>query len=173
MILQFLSAVAGLALGAFATGDSSNTPTNKEVANLIQRSAEANDALVRGDIEGYLGRIKHSEDYTLMAPFGGPTQKGFDDSKEHRAGMAKFFKAGNFDQEMIATYNSGDLVVLVTVERLSGVIGGLPKQDWSLRVTQVFRRTGSDWELVHRHADPLLKKLSLERAAEIVRGDKQ
>src|SRR5262245_24847890 len=112
MILQFLSAVAGIALGAFAAGDSNNTPTNKEVANLVQRSAEANDALVRGDIEGYLTRIKHSEDYTLIAPFGGPTQKGFDDSKEHRAAMAKMFKAHTFNQEAIATYNSGDLVVL-------------------------------------------------------------
>jgi len=172
MILQFLSAVAGLTLGAFATGDSSTTPTNNEVANLIHRSAEANDALVRGNIEGYLSRIKHSEDYTLMAPFGGPTQKGFDDSKEHRAAMAKFFKAHSFDQETVATYNSGDLVVLVTVERLRGEIGGLPEQDWSLRVTQVFRRKGSDWELVHRHADPLLKNLSLENAAALTRTDK-
>jgi hypothetical protein len=49
--------------------------------------------LVRGDIEGYLSRIKHSEDYTLMAPFGGQTQKGFNDSKEHREAMAKFFNA--------------------------------------------------------------------------------
>jgi ketosteroid isomerase-like protein len=173
MILQFLSAVAGIALGAFATSNDSNTPTNKEVANLVERSAEANDALVRGNIDGYLSRIKHSEDYTLMAPFGGPTQKGFVDSKEHRAAMAKFFSAKNFGQETIATYDSDDLVVLVTVERLHGEIGGLPEQDWSLRVTQVFRRKGTSWELVHRHADPLLKNLSLEQAAALSRSNKQ
>lgn len=87
--------------------------------------------------------------------------------------MAKFFKAGNFHQETIATYDSGDLVVLVTVEGLGGEIRGLPEQDWSLRVTQVFRRNGTTWELIHRHADPLLRNLSLEQAAALGCSDKQ
>ncbi len=39
------------------------------------------------------------------------------------------------------TYTSGDLAVLVVIERQHGTIGGLPEQDWSLRVTWVFRRT--------------------------------
>lgn len=173
MILQLLFAFAGVALGAFGASVSTNgNVTNEDVANLVRLSSEANSALVRGDIDKYLALIKHANDYTLMAPFGGSTQKGFDDSKEHRAAMAKFFKAGNFDQETVATYESADLVVLVTVERLHGEIGGLPEQDWTLRVTQVFRRKGTDWELVHRHADPLLKNLGLEQAAALTRGDK-
>jgi hypothetical protein len=36
-------------------------------------------------------------------------------------------------------------------------------------VTQVFRRKGTAWEFVHRHADPLLKNLSLEQAAALSR----
>src|SRR5262249_39200153 len=45
--------------------------TDKDIAELVQRSAEANSALMRGDINGYLRLVKHAEDYTLMAPFGG------------------------------------------------------------------------------------------------------
>jgi len=34
----------------------------------------------------------------------------------------------------------------------------------------VFRRDGPEWRLVHRHADPLVKGVSLEQAAAIARG---
>ena len=56
------------------------------------------------------------------------------------------------------------------IERQHGEVGGLPEQDWSLRVTQVYRREGSEWRLVHRHADPLVNSISLEQAAAIARG---
>jgi len=144
---------------------------SEDVANLTRRTAEANTALVRGDIDGYLALIEHATDYTLMAPFGGAPTRGFDTSG--RAAMARFFKSGTFDQEVVATYNSGDLVVLVTIERTRAAVGGLPAQDWSLRVTQIFRRAGSAWQLVHRHADPLVHGISLDQAAALARGDRR
>jgi ketosteroid isomerase-like protein len=62
------------------------------------------------------------------------------------------------------------MAVLVTIERQRGEVGGLPEQDWSLRVTQVYRREGSEWLLAHRHADPLVNNIGLEQAAAIARG---
>jgi ketosteroid isomerase-like protein len=59
----------------------------------------------------------------------------------------------------------------VTIERVRAEVEGLPEQDWSLRVTQVFRRDGTEWRLVHRHADPLANGISLEQAAALARGD--
>jgi hypothetical protein len=49
-------------------------------------------------------------------------------------------------------------------------VGTLPAQDWTLRVTLVFRRDDGDWRLVHRHADPLAKGISLEEAGRITLG---
>ena len=153
-----------------ALGSASGRTPNPDVAAIEKRSADANAALVRGDIEGYLALIKHAEDYSLMNPFGGTPTHGFDDTPERRAGMKKFFKSGTLKQETVATYASDDLVVLVTIEHMHGEVGDVPEQDWTLRVTQVYRRDGARWELVHRHADPLGHKITVPQAAALARG---
>ena len=49
------------------------------------------------------------------------------------------------------------------IERQTAEVGGLPAQDWSLRVTEVYRKAGSEWQLVHRHADPLVRHVNSSR----------
>jgi hypothetical protein len=44
--------------------------------------------------------------------------------------------------------------------------------DWALRVTLVYRRDGSEWRLVHRHADPLANPISLSESAAHARGNR-
>jgi ketosteroid isomerase-like protein len=144
--------------------------TNEELAELIRHTAEAASAYMRGDIRKYLALIKHADDYTLMAPFGGEPKHGFDASPERLEATARFFQAGEADLELVQSYVAGDMVVLVIIERQHGEVGGLPDQDWSLRVTLVFRRDESEWRLVHRHADPLVHAISLEQLAALTRG---
>jgi ketosteroid isomerase-like protein len=105
-----------------------------------------------------------------MAPFGGPPTRGFDGSSERLAELERYFKAGESELELVQSYATRDMVVLVTIERQHGEVGGLPDQDWSLRVTLVYRRDRSEWRLVHRHADPLVNYIGLEQAAAIARG---
>ena len=168
-----LLATFGTLLAAFplaSAGGGAGGDTGPDLAALVRRTEEANKALVRGDIDEYIELTRHSRDYTLMNPFGGSPARGFDDKPEHRAGMKKFFKGGTLEQELVATYASGDLTVLVTIEHVRARVGELPEQDWSLRVTQVFRKDPSGWQLVHRHADPLTKKLTVEQTAALARG---
>jgi ketosteroid isomerase-like protein len=61
--------------------------------------------------------------------------------------------------------------VLVAVERQEGTVADLPSQDWSLRLTLVFRKETTGWRLVHRHADPLVRVVKPELFAAIARGD--
>ena len=75
-----------------------------------------------------------------------------------------------FEQEVVQSYHSDDMVVLAIIERCQVEAGGLPAQEWPLRVTLVYRREGSEWRLAHRHADPLVKGVSLEQAAALARG---
>jgi ketosteroid isomerase-like protein len=144
--------------------------TESDVADLVAQVEESADALMAGDVDRYLAFIHHAEDYTLLNPAGGPARRGFDDSPESRRAMAQMFQSGSAKLELIETYASGDLVVLVTLERNHGVVGGLPEQDWSLRVTWVFRRTQSGWELAHRHADPLVHPITAEHLSALAHG---
>jgi ketosteroid isomerase-like protein len=146
------------------------TTSDDELAGLVRQQAEAASAFMRGDMTRYLELIKHADDYTLMAPFGGEPRHGFDESPEYKAELERYFTDGDAELELVQSYASGELAVLVVIERQHGRVGGLPDQDWSLRVTLVFRREGAGWQLVHRHADPLLKGISLEQAAAIARG---
>jgi len=141
-----------------------------ELSALVKRTAEAATALIAGDAGRYCALIRHADDYTLMAPFGGPPRRGFDGSSEGVAALARFFKSGEVELEVVQILASGDLAVLVVIERQHAEVAGLPDQDWSLRVTLVFRREGAEWRLVHRHADPLVHGIGLEQAAAMARG---
>ena len=144
---------------------------DEELAELVRRTAEAAKAYIRGDMRTYFALIRHGEDYTLMAPFGGDPTRGFEDpSPERLEALERYFQNGEAELEVVQTYTSGDQVVLVVIERQHGEVGELPDQDWSLRVTWVFRRDGSEWRQVHRHADPLVHGISLEQVAALARG---
>jgi ketosteroid isomerase-like protein len=144
------------------------TDTLDECANdLARRAADGNAAFTNGDMQRWLALTPHSADYSLMSPFGGWSNKGFDSSPERLDAMARYFQSGTTDLEVIATHTSPDMIVLAVVERQRAVVGHLPEQDWSLRVTLVYLRNGSDWELVHRHADPLVRTITLEALSAI------
>jgi ketosteroid isomerase-like protein len=139
------------------------------VKELIQQSEKANAALLRGDVETYLSLIRLSDDFTLMSPFGGTPSHGAYTRKKWDE-IGSFFKNGSLKQEVVQTYRSADMVVLVVIENCHGEFGGLPAQDWSLRVTLVYRRKAEEWQLVHRHADPLAHGITLEQSALLARG---
>jgi ketosteroid isomerase-like protein len=62
------------------------------------------------------------------------------------------------------------MIVLAVIERAHVEVGGLPAQDWALRVTLVYRREDGQWRLAHRHADPLGHAITLEQSAALGRG---
>lgn len=138
---------------------------------LTERSRASNAVLMRGDIERYVALLPISDDFTLFSPFGGEPTRGRL-PPERMAAMGRFFRDGTFEQEVVQTYGTDDMVVLALVERARVGVGGLPVQDWALRVTLVYRREGSEWLLVHRHADPLVAGVTLPEAAELARRER-
>jgi ketosteroid isomerase-like protein len=144
------------------------TISDAELAELVERTEVATSAFMRGDMERYLELTPHARGFTLMNPFGGPPRR-YEDRTVSLREAADYFKAGEATLEVADAHAWGDTVVLVMIERQHGEVGGLPDQDWPLRVTQVYRRDGSDWKVVHRHADPLVRPVDLEEAAALAR----
>ena len=163
-----LKAALAMPLSASAKQQRSAHPSS----NMPIWSARANraSAFMRGDMDKWSCLTRIADDFTLMQPFGGEASRGFQMSPERLARLASYFKNGDAKVELVQSYASGDLVVLAVIERQHGEVGGLPDQDWSLRVTLVFRRQGAEWWLVHRHADPLVRHVGLETAATLARG---
>jgi len=141
-----------------------------DLDELLEIAVASTSAFIGGDMRRYLELIEHSDDYTLMPPTGGDVIHGFESSDEWIDEMERFFRGGEATLEIEQTYASGDLAVIVAVERQTGDVGDHPPQDWSLRVTLVFRREDGRWKQVHRHADALVHPITFDQLAVLARG---
>lgn len=136
-----------------------------EIGALVERSELASKAFMRGDATEYLNLSTEQEDFTIFGPFGGPALKGRAAFSVQSPAIAANFASGDAKVHLLQSYASGELLVLVLDEEQHAVIGQQgDRQPWSLRVTQVYRREGGEWRVVHRHADPLTRRRSVSDA---------
>lgn len=163
-----------LSMTAVAVAATAGLPPEQAARMLTANYASANAALMKGDAKTYMSGVGGlSSDFVLMSPFGGEPSRAAEYTPERIERMGRFFKGGSFEQEVVATYAAKDMVVLATIERAEVAVGDLPHQPWALRVTSVFVRRKGDWQLAHRHADPLVAGILLEQAAALGRGQRE
>jgi ketosteroid isomerase-like protein len=68
----------------------------------------------------------------------------------------------DFDIEVLASGESGDLAYVVTLERSRfRPDASTSVQNGFTRVTQIFRREQGQWRLLHRHMDHLPEQFTL------------
>ena len=133
----------------------------------MDRYNTASNAFMHGDPSLVQEAYSHCEDVTIFGGFGG-YEHGWKKQVEKRFEWAAArFQGGETKTENISLFVSPNLACSVDLEhersQLVGVEGAVHVD---LRVTTVFRREGSQWKVVHRHADPLVK---VQDAASIVR----
>lgn len=166
-----LNTAPGLSAVTVGSHQSPGTAHSGAIADLIDLSEASGAALVCGDIERYRSLVSFADDFTLMSPFGGTPTHARDLTPDRVEAMGRFFRNGSYHQEVVQAYGSKDMVVLALIEHNHVEVGGLPAQDWSLRVTLVYRLEGAEWRLAHRHADPLVAGLTLGHSARLARGE--
>ena len=100
---------------------------------------------------------------TLFAPFGGEVIRGLGDLQPRQQRAVSQFQGGTGTSEVVKTVVVGDVVIVVMVDRNEVRFEGRDApHPWVLRITEVFRREDSEWVRLHRHADPLLQRRSLD-----------
>lgn len=63
-----------------------------------------------------------------------------------------FSRASSSEVQLVAAEVSGDLAYTAHREITRTDVDGEPR-NYTLRVTQVYRREAGEWKVVHRHAD--------------------
>jgi len=124
---------------------------------LAQRE-DASRAWVNGDAK-LLKRISTDESpATFLGPKGGLEEGARHVSSVYEQDAGRF-ESGETTFEVVHMEASGGLAFFTGIQHAKVVMKGeQTAQPMSLRVTEVFRREGPDWKLVHRHADPLAAK---------------
>ena len=136
------------------------------VQELLARCERDHLAWINGDGSSYA----MPEDGTIFGALGG-WLRGGPDAEERQRVASRQWASGTGSLELCAGGVNGDIAWLVMIERgqvrFADDAGG-DEQRWDLRVTELFRRTGADWERFHRHADPLVDTRPLHEVAALL-----
>jgi ketosteroid isomerase-like protein len=133
----------------------------------IEEHHRALDAFMTRDTEPFKALFSRRDDATLANPFGGIAQGWREIPARLDAAAANYAEGEILSVETISSDATGELGYTVEIERLRARVGEQAAFDSvALRTTSVLRREGTEWKLVHRHADPLV---DLQAAESIVR----
>jgi len=127
--------------------------------DFMQLRRRVAQAYVRGDA-GPLREISAlSDPATFFGPSGGVEKGAKEVLATNEEGAKRFGPDGQTDLEVLQQGSSGDLAYWVGLQHATVTTDRDHKAaQMTLRVTEVFRRVGSDWKLVHRHADAMADK---------------
>jgi ketosteroid isomerase-like protein len=131
----------------------------------MQRRAEAASAYVRGDATPLDRMVAREGSATFFAPRGGSVQGVAEVSRTYQHDAQSFAPGGESRFEILQMGASDGLAYWVGFQRATVYIQGRSEAvPFNLRVTEVFRREGDDWKLVHRHADPLASEATDQKS---------
>ena len=117
----------------------------------VPRLQQADLALHDGDPRPRIAMWSQRDPVTLFGAWRSGT--GWAEIHPILEGLGRDFSdCESFEQEIVATGQSGDLGYVVAFEHTTASVGGVPRS-YTLRVTTVLRREDGEWKVVHRHAD--------------------
>ncbi|WP_373427855.1 YybH family protein [Arthrobacter globiformis] len=134
---------------------------------VVERLRAALDEILKGDPAPSQDLFAKNDEVTLANPLGG-VSRGWDNVAASIAKAAAIYRDGAVvSMENVATVVVGDLAYVVLIERFRvRVAGGADLDDVALRTTNIYRREGNEWLLVHRQADTRVGEQAPESAVQ-------
>ena len=134
----------------------------------IEQHHRALHAFIARNTDPFKAIFTRRADATLANPFGGIAQGWLEIPDRLDAAAANYTEGEIVGIETISSDATSDLGYTVEIERIRAKVGDRGTFDLvALRTTSVLRREGSEWKLVHRHADPLVE---LQHADSIIKA---
>jgi ketosteroid isomerase-like protein len=135
---------------------------NKDLPNFekfMKQREEASRAFLNGDI-GPLDRIAtHVSPATIFGPKGDFIEGADKVNAANESGARNFESGGESRFEILQMSANDGIAYWAGIQWATARMTGKPEAiPFNLRVTEVFRREGDEWKLIHRHADPLSSK---------------
>jgi ketosteroid isomerase-like protein len=129
---------------------------DEEIGAASERFYAAVDGVLRGDASRMLAVWSRSAAATYFDPAGG-VQRGWEAVRTYweRAAEANLRSDATVSAkaEVLAIHAGTELAFVVVVEHVeTRRAGHVERMD--ARATNVYRREGAEWKLIHRHADP-------------------
>jgi len=120
---------------------------------ISERVHAAEEALVRGDVGPRLLMWSHDDPVSVFAAVG-PSKSGWDELEPMFHSVAARLSGGHDVTYEIMSFDvSGDMAWTAGFARFTTTMDGGPPTRFTLRSTNVYRREGGEWKMVHEHTN--------------------
>jgi ketosteroid isomerase-like protein len=128
---------------------------NSDFAQFLARQAEAEKAIVAGDVAPRMALWTRKEPVSLLGAWG-VNNFQWDAVSRTFHWVAERLGQGTYSEfryDVEVAEAIGDMAYTVGFERFNSVGDGGTVEPITVRVTHVYRREDGEWKIVHRHGD--------------------
>lgn len=125
----------------------------------MKQRSEAALAYINSDATPLSEIVAHHSPATFFRPSGDYYQGAEAVWSKYELDATSFESGSEGQLEILHMATSDGLAYWVGFQRATARLRGRPEPvPFNLRITELFRREGDSWKLIHRHADPLLSE---------------
>ena len=124
--------------------------------SFMQKRMEAARAYVNGDAAPLDEIVATRGTASFFPPSGGCEQGAQDVTARYDRDVKSFAQGGETQLEVLQAASSGDVAFWTGFQIAKVKMAGATEPvSMKLRITELFRREGGEWKMVHRHADAM------------------
>ena len=144
--------LAGAARAQAPASAAELSPAQKEIRAATTLFYTALNSAIQGNFEPLSAVWSHRADVSDLSADGGE-QFGWNEIHAHIQNMVRAYPSGHIEAQNVSVVADGDIGYSVCAEAGQMRSADGPMVKFSQRATNVFRKEGGQWKLVHHHAD--------------------